>query len=109
MQCPFRRIPNGRISIFKQRARGLRKRGITGIPDRIKHVAHKPVAPDPLDRRAGKFRAECRVVQLRKVRQPWRRQILARRIPHIAPRTREFVPGANRQTIVAAVYPVTKL
>ena len=74
-----------------------------GISDRDHDIPDKPVAPDPLDRRAGKNFAESSVVELRQIGQQGRGQFgpgVKGRIPRGAG---ELVPGTNGQAVVAAI------
>jgi len=46
---PARRIGHRRVRVFDQPLRHRAQGGQTGIANRIKHVAHEPVAPDAFD------------------------------------------------------------
>ena len=61
-----------------------------GVPDRVKHVAHEPVPPDPLDRAAREHRPEPRIVERRQFRQPRR--------PAAPPAPRSPSPAPPRRT-----------
>ena len=92
------------VSIAQQGRRTWGQTGQPRITNRIQNIAHKPVAPDALDRAAGKPRPKCHVIQqcqLCQFRRPNPRLIADFLCSHS-----KFIPRANRQTIVAAINPV---
>ena len=83
--------------------RDRRKARLARIADRDQHVSHEPIAPDPLDGRAAEHLAEGCIVERRQFLQkrqhqldPWMERDLLRGL-------REFVPGTNREAVIAAV------
>jgi hypothetical protein len=101
-QRPHRRAAYQRRGIVQQPDGFRCKRRIAGISDRDQHVAHKPVAPRALDRRLRKHLSERGIVDTGEIGESRRRQILTRGELALAAGLREFVPGAYRETIVAA-------
>ena len=85
-QRPHGRAAHQRRGIVEQPL-GLRgERGIARIADRDQHIAHEAVAPDALDRRFGKQRAERRIVEPRQFGE--RRRAQRRRARRASPRGR---------------------
>ena len=77
------------------------------VADCDQHIAEEPVAAGALDRGSGKHFAECGIVEYRQLGQPRRRQLRARQKVGLGRGSGEFVPRADRQTIVAAIDPIT--
>ena len=72
------------------------------------HIAHKPVAPNTLDRAAREMGAEGSIVKSDQMIQLWRQQIFARVIPHFTRFDRKFVPRTGRQAIIASIDPIAQ-
>jgi hypothetical protein len=87
----------------------LGKRRFARIADGDEHVANEAVAARALDRRTGETRAEGRIVETRQIGEVRRGQILALGELRLASDLSEFVPGADREAIVAAEDPVADL
>jgi hypothetical protein len=76
---------------------------VARIADRDQDIADEAVAADALDRRFCKSRAKRRVIETHEFRKRGRTQIFACGEFCFAPGLREFVPGADREAIVAAI------
>ena len=77
--------------------------GVARVADRDQHIAQKAGAADALDRALGEQRAEAGIIKAGQFGERRRAQRGARRKLRLAAGAREFVPGADRQAIVAAV------
>ena len=87
---------------------GFRRRDKLGrrlrrIADRYQHIAHETLAADPLDGGTGEQRPEPGIVEPGKLGETRRGQCGAGQEFGFFRRTREFVPGADRETVVAAI------
>ena len=80
-----------------------RQRRVAGIADGDQHVAHEPVAPDALDRRAAEAIRGTPHRPASPAPRAAARQFDARMKRDLARRLRELVPRAHREAIVAAI------
>src|SRR5690606_27764877 len=67
------------------------------------HVAQEPRMPDALDRRTGEHAAESRIVELHHIGERRRLELGAGAQLHLVRFGGELVPGADRETVVAAI------
>ena len=103
LQGPHRHRAHQSRAVAQTRFGGGGERGLAGIADRDQHIAHKAITGDALDRRAAEQFAKRRIVQRGEIGKPRRAQLRPRREGDFARSLREFVPGTDRQTVVAAV------
>ena len=75
---PYRSAADQWRGIIQQPLRFRCERVVAGIADRDQHIAQETLAPDALDRRFGKQRAEIGVIEPRQIGEPRRAQVIAR-------------------------------
>ena len=83
--------------------------GVTGIAGGDEDVAQKSIASGALDRRAGEFPSKRGIVQRQQLGQGRRDEVGSSSEPHLGTGFGKFIPGADRQAIVAAVDTVADL
>src|SRR5579862_596604 len=100
-QSPHRHRAYERRGIGKALRGERRQARLAAIANRDEDVADEAVASGALQGRAGKARAKSRIVEPDQLGQfGWRG---ARSQFRLARDLREFVPGANREAIIAAI------
>ena len=100
---PDRRSADERSLIVEPVDRGVGERAVIRVSDRDHHIAHEALPADALDRAAGEQRPERRLVETGELGERRGVEVGARREFRFPPGAGEFVPGADGQTVVAAV------
>ncbi len=105
-QRPYRRSANERTLVAEPIDHCVGQRAVIRVSDCDHHIANEALPAGTLDRTAGEERPERRLIEAGELGERGRVEIGARSEFRFPPDAREFVPGADGETIVAAVDPI---